>query len=206
MTATRLSKTTVALAVVATLTLAAVDLITKEWAQDALASTRSNSSPPLCEASQDGFIEMQKLRKAPLVLIDDYLEFRYAENCGAAFGLMRDAPSYLRKVVFGTAALAASILMFTMFLRSGGRRAYVVAIPLVIGGALGNLTDRVRHGYVIDFIRFHLNNSWEYPTFNVADIWITVGVVILIVDGFLEGRREASTRGEAAQGPVSTRM
>jgi signal peptidase II len=63
-------------------------------------------------------------------------------------------------------------------------------VPLIVSGALGNLFDRVRYGYVVDFIRFHWRGEWDYPTFNVADVGISVGVALLIIDGFLEGRAE----------------
>ena len=125
------------------------------------------------------------------VLVDGYLMFRYAENCGAAFGLLRDAPPIARKIVFGIAALAASIVLFLMFVRGRGQQLFAYSVPLIVSGALGNLIDRVRYGYVVDFIRFHLQDGLEWPTFNIADCGITVGVILLVLDGFREGRAEA---------------
>ena len=52
-------------------------------------------------------------------------------------------------------------------------------VPLIIAGAVGNFVDRVRLGYVVDFVRFHLDDRWAYPTFNVADAWITIGVALV---------------------------
>ena len=64
------------------------------------------------------------------------------------------------------------------------------SVPLIVAGAIGNLADRIHRGYVVDFIRFHVHNQWEWPTFNVADMWISIGVTMLMIDGILEGRRE----------------
>lgn len=74
----------------------------------------------------------------------------------------------------------------------------MVSVPLIVSGAIGNLVDRVRFGYVVDFVRFHLNDRWAYPTFNVADAWITIGVVLILIEGFLDGRREKQATAEEA--------
>ena len=118
------------------------------------------------------------LCKESVVLIDGYLEFRYAENCGAAFGFMRDMPTKVRKGVFYVAAAGAVVLLLWM----------------IIAGAIGNFVDRVRFGYVVDFVRFHIHDRWAYPTFNVADAWITVGVTLILIEGFIDSRREKRAR------------
>jgi len=89
-------------------------------------------------------------------------------------------------------------------MRGQGGRLFVWSVPFIIAGALGNLHDRVMHGFVVDFIRFYfrdgwlfLSPGWEYPTFNVADIHITVGVVLILLDGFAEGRRERARQLES---------
>ena len=68
-----------------------------------------------------------------------------------------------------------------------------------VAGAVGNFVDRVRLGYVIDFVRFHLNDRWAYPTFNVADAWITIGVTLILIEGFIDGRREKRARADGAE-------
>jgi signal peptidase II len=194
----------VALCAAVTLALLAADLLTKSWAEGDLSTERFGDPPPVCEPDEFGRVTMQRVRTEPLVLVDGYLEFRYAENCGAAFGLLRDAPPIARKVVFGIAAAAASIVLFVMFARGRGQLLFAASVPLIISGALGNLVDRVRYGYVVDFIRFHLQDGWEWPTFNIADCGITVGVILLVLDGFREGRAPApeavETATDASQG------
>jgi len=179
------SRLAVGLCLLATIGLTAADLASKAWAEGALAIERTNDAPPLCEPGT-----MQRLRAEPVVLIEGYLELRYAENCGAAFGLMRGASPNARKAVFGIAATLASIALLVMFVRGRGRVLFAYSVPLIVSGAVGNLVDRIRYGYVVDFIYFHWQDAWEYPTFNVADCGITVGVVLLVLDGFREGKAE----------------
>src|SRR5690606_10370962 len=88
------------------------------------------------------------------VLIADYLEFQYAESCGAAFGLLRDADDWVRRAVFGVAALGAVVALMWMFVVGRGGPLFAWSVPFVVSGAVGNLVDRVRYGYVVDFIRF----------------------------------------------------
>lgn len=182
------------LCLVATAALTALDLGSKEWALDALSEARPGTAPPACEPDEHGRTFMQRMRSDAVVLVDGYLELRYAENCGAAFGILRDSPTWVRRVVFGSAAGIASIALLLMFVRGRGGRLFAAAVPFIVSGALGNLVDRVRHGYVVDFIRFHLQERWEWPTFNIADAAITVGVVLLLLDGLREGRASQTER------------
>lgn len=140
---------------------------------------------------------------SPVVLVENYLELSYAENCGAAFGLLRDASESVRHGVFGVAGILATLILFYLFARGKGGPAFAASVPFIISGALGNLHDRVRYGYVVDFIRAHWRNVAEWPTFNVADAAITVGIALMIVDSLLEGRREALAK--AAASPSSAR-
>ncbi len=138
----------------------------------------------------------------PVVLIDGLLEFRYAENCGAAFGFMRDMPSAVRKGVFYVAAAGAVVLLLWMFMTGRGGKLFTISVPLIVAGAVGNFVDRVNLGYVVDFVRFHLDNRWAYPTFNVADAWITIGVALILVEGFMDGRREKQLAAKRAETPA----
>lgn len=159
------------------------DLASKEWALDNLSRERAGTPPPVCQPDDEGYVRMQRLPGPSFTLIEGYLEFRYAENCGAAFGMLRTAPSWVRALIFGVAGVGACIVLTMMFMRGTGGKLFAWSVPLVLSGAIGNLTDRVRHGFVVDFIRFHIRNNWEYPTFNVADIAIAVGVGFLLLDG-----------------------
>lgn len=187
------------LCVVGIALLTAMDLGSKHWAFNRLSQPSTLGSDPVCTADGRGRIRPQRAQRSPVVLIDGYFELRYAENCGAAFGFMRDMPSVVRKGVFYAAATGAIVLLMWMFITGRGGRLFAVSTPLIVAGAIGNLVDRVRLGYVVDFIRVHIEDRWAYPTFNVADAWITIGVALILIEGFLEGRREKQARRTAAE-------
>jgi signal peptidase II len=175
-----------------------MDLGSKHWALDRLSQPSSLGADPVCTSDERGRISPQRAQRSPVVLIDGYLEFRYAENCGAAFGFMRDMPTLVRKGVFYVAAAGAVMLLLWMFITGRGGRLFAISVPLIVAGAIGNFVDRVRFGYVVDFVRFHLNDRWAYPTFNVADAWITIGVALILIEGLVDGRREKQARNEGA--------
>jgi len=179
-----------------------MDLGSKHWALERLSQPSPRAADPVCEPNEYGRIETQRTQRRPVVLIDGLLEFRYAENCGAAFGFMRDMPSAVRKGVFYVAALGAIILLLWMFVTGRGGKLFAISVPLIVAGAIGNFVDRVNLGYVVDFVRFHLNDRWAYPTFNVADTWITVGVALILIEGFMDGRREKQARAARKEAPA----
>jgi signal peptidase II len=183
--------------------LSGIDLGSKHWALGRLSQPSSLGSDPVCTPDENGWIQPQRAQRPPVVLIDGYLEFRYAENCGAAFGFMRAMPAPLRKGVFYAAAAGAVVLLLWMFMTGRGGRLFAISVPLIISGAVGNFVDRVRLGYVVDFVRFHISDRWAYPTFNVADAWITVGVALILIEGFVDGRREKRARAGDPQAFVA---
>jgi len=191
-TVARRSIASLCVCVVALLVLTWADLATKDWALDSLSRTPIVDAGPVCMANADGITYFQRLPTPPLVLIEGYLEFRYAENCGAAFGMLNHSPRWLRLLLFAPAASAAVLGLLWLYWSGYGGRLFAWSVPLIVSGALGNLIDRVRLGYVIDFIRFHLQDTWEWPTFNVADSTITVWVALLLLDG-LRQRNSSST-------------
>lgn len=197
------SKRAITLCVVAALALTALDIGSKLAVEERLSAKPSYAPPAVCAVDDSGHIlGQQRVPTAPYVLVENYLELHYAENCGAAFGFMRTAPLAARRGIFSVAALAAVVGLMWMFVQGRGQVFFAWSVPLIVSGALGNLFDRVRYGYVVDFIRFHWRGEWDYPTFNVADIGISVGVGLLILDGILEGRAE-KRRLEAAAGEGS---
>jgi signal peptidase II len=112
-----------------------------------------------------------------------------AFNRGAAFSFLAGADGWQRWLFALIAVVACSAMLWLM--RRGGRALFCAGLALIIGGALGNLYDRVALGHVVDFLLLHYRD-WYYPAFNVADSAITVGAVALILDGFRERRpREA---------------
>lgn len=178
------------------------DLGTKAWAEHSLSRDRATPAPPACQPDEQGRTYVQRVRTEPLVLIEGYLEFRYAENCGAAFGMMDNAPKWLRVSIFMSAGVVAIGAMLWMFVMGSGGPLFATSVPLVVSGALGNMVDRLRLGYVIDFIRFHTYETWEWPTFNVADATISVGVALLLLDGLR--RSDAKKQTDTAKAADST--
>ena len=192
------------LCVAATAVLTAADLGSKSWAVDALSTERSIEVPAACTPNEHGTYYMQRGRGEIIELVPNYLEFRYAENCGAAFGMLDDAPRWLRASVFLSAGVLAMVALGTMLFRGSGGPLFAASVPLIVSGALGNMVDRVRLGYVVDFIHFHIYDRFEWPTFNVADITITVGVGLLLLDG-LRKPAEAVTAPAPSPAPSQSR-
>ncbi|MBX3249896.1 MAG: signal peptidase II [Myxococcales bacterium] len=203
------SKVALAICLVATAVLTVADLGTKAWALDRLSAERLGEPPPVCQPDAQGFIQYQRARMEPIEVFDGWFEFRYAENCGAAFGLLREASPMVRHGIFGTAALIASFALLWMFATGRGGKWFAWSVPFIVSGALGNLADRLRLGYVVDFIRVYWNEPLpligsEWPTFNIADVTITIGVALLLIDGWAEGRREkAAAKAGAASGEAA---
>jgi signal peptidase II len=189
------SPTSLAICAIAIIALTLLDLWTKQLAVEKLSLQRTNVPSKACIPDERGQVWMQRIRTQPLVLIAGYLEFRYAENCGAAFGFLDQAPRIVRMMLFYVAAAIAIVALFWMYVRGSGGVLFAVSVPFVISGALGNFIDRIRYVYVVDFIRFHILHYFEWPTFNVADSAITVGVFFLLLDGFI--RREGDGKSTA---------
>jgi signal peptidase II len=104
-------------------------------------------------------------------------------NKGAAFSFLAQEAGWQRPLLAGF-ALAASVFLSVLIVRNPGRRPLCLGLALIVGGALGNAIDRIRFGHVVDFVDVHAL-GWHWPAFNVADSAITVGAVLLILEGFL---------------------
>jgi len=178
------------------------DLGSKDWALDNLSRAPVTDPGPVCTPNAQGLTYFQRLPTAPQVLIDDYLELRYAENCGAAFGVLNHSPRWMRLLLLAPAAVAAVLGLMWLYWSGYGGRLFAVSVPLIASGALGNLVDRFRFGFVVDFVRFHLKDGFAWPTFNVADITITVGVALLLIEGFFMPAK-ATARRSSSQPPSS---
>jgi signal peptidase II len=105
-----------------------------------------------------------------------------AFNKGAAFSFLAGAGGW-QTPLLAAFAVVASIVVSVLLVRSAGRTLFCAGLALLLGGALGNLIDRLRFTHVVDFLDFHAG-GWHWPAFNVADSAITVGAALLIVDGF----------------------
>jgi signal peptidase II len=123
------------------------------------------------------------------VVIRGFLQFAYTENPGIAFGQLQEGGSFGRWFFVALAA-AASIAVFYFFMRTPRNDDRVLgACALLLAGILGNLTDRVRLGHVVDFIVMHAGDYY-WPTFNIADASICIGAVLLILDLFFGSKKQ----------------
>jgi signal peptidase II len=134
------------------------------------------------------------LRSGDAWAITPFFSLVLTFNTGAAFSFLAAASGWQRWL-FAAIAIGASILIIAL-LRRGGSALYSVGLALVLGGALGNLYDRLVLGKVVDFLLFHYA-QWSYPAFNVADSAITIGAALLILDSL---RRRPSEPPRAAKG------
>jgi signal peptidase II len=132
-------------------------------------------------------------------LVDGLLSLSHVRNRGAAFGILSDWDLPYQPAILGALSLAALAAIAAYFWRlPATARLPRLALALVLGGAVGNLVDRARLGYVVDFIHVYWREH-QWPDFNVADSAITVGVVLLVLDILRSPGHEA-----AAEAPVDT--
>ncbi|QHF06585.1 signal peptidase II [Pseudomonas syringae] len=119
-----------------------------------------------------------------IIVIPDLFSWTLAYNTGAAFSFLADGAGWQRWL-FALIAFVVSAVLVVWLKRLGRDDTWLaVALALVLGGALGNLYDRIVLGHVIDFILVHWQNRWYFPAFNVADSAISVGAVMLALDMF----------------------
>jgi signal peptidase II len=126
-------------------------------------------------------------------------QFFLSHNKGAAFSFLGDKPELALIVFSSFASLVILGLLFWLFTLSSKSRWIAVSITLILGGAVGNLIDRIRFGYVVDFIDIYVKH-WHWPTFNVADIAICVGAVMLAIDAIWLGSKRESNHEKNSTG------
>jgi signal peptidase II len=171
----------------------------------------------LADVLSKAWAEVELTRRSPvdpLVLVEHHLNFALAYNRGGAWGLLQNASETLRRPFFLVVSVAAIAFIVSLYGKlMPNQRALRWGLPLVLGGALGNLADRITRGSVVDFIDYradwvesmnrliasvvdgwHLTDHW--PTFNVADISICIGVGLMAVDMLMSGRRNAERAHE----------
>jgi signal peptidase II len=177
--------------VVVTLVNLVADLWSKHWAKTAFESAHPATA-----------------RK--LVVIEDYLNLIYAKNRGGAWGLLQNETEALRRPFFLIVSVAAIVFIVSLYRKlAPDQKALMWGLPLVLGGALGNLIDRIRYGFVVDFIDVYSTfdgQAKHWPTFNVADISICIGVGLMAIDMFTPRSKKSTpealqSAGAAAASP-----
>jgi signal peptidase II len=167
--------------VIVSLSTLAADLGSKTWAEHKL----------------DGYPGIVEVWKNHLALI-------LARNRGGAWGLLQSTSENVRRPFFLLVSVAAIAFIMTLYRRlQPHQRALQWGLPLVLGGALGNVFDRIRYGHVIDFIDAHVGEH-HWPTFNVADIAICVGVGLMAVDMFTSKLGRAPVRRASEVPPAQS--
>lgn len=116
-------------------------------------------------------------------VIEDFFYITHARNPGAAFGLFGDAPVVIRLTLFIGITLVALGMVVNFYRKlAPGDRFSALSLGLILGGAVGNLIDRVLRGEVVDFLHFRLWGGYQWPDFNLADSFIVVGVAFLVIE------------------------
>ncbi len=156
------------------------------------------SDPP-----PQGFNGLHYQPKRHIEVSESFFRLRYAENPGAAWGLFRNLPPSTRGPLFHVVSLGAVLLITYYFRKLSGtdpeEKWALWGLPLVLGGALGNYIDRLARAFVIDFLEAHWFDKAAWPSFNIADAAICVGVGMLLVDAFVRKEKpaEAPTKAKA---------
>ena len=119
------------------------------------------------------------------VEVTSWLNMTLAHNSGAAFSFLSDAGGWQRWLFTGLASIVTVVLIVWLLRLPAAEKRTAAALCMIIGGAVGNLVDRMAHGYVVDFIDVYYQN-WHWPAFNVADSAITGGVILLLLDSLLQ--------------------
>jgi len=122
-------------------------------------------------------------------VMTEFFDLTYVQNSGAAFGLFASVDSSLKAIILNSVAILVFLIVSAYALRTSHRSVRLqLGFALILGGAVGNLMDRVRHGYVVDFLDFSISGH-HWPAFNVADAAICMGVGLLFLD-MLRGEEE----------------
>lgn len=147
-------------------------------------------------------IEILSLQRKGMIEVIDIFNLTWAENCGISLSLFANCNDTTRwSLVALTSVVAGAVAVWMTRERARGD---VVALALIFGGALGNIVDRVRFGYVVDFADLHFGDFRPFLIFNVADACITIGVLLLVARALLLGDK-AADRDADKNGAVDTK-
>lgn len=141
----------------------------------------------ICDQASKLLITSRMVLNQSVAVIRPFLNLTFTANPGAAFSLFTGLPDQVRMLFLSGVSVAAIVVLLTLIVRGNLSSLGATAMAMVLGGALGNLTDRLLRGVVIDFIDVHYKN-WHYPVFNVADCAITIGVALILADSLMRAR------------------
>lgn len=125
------------------------------------------------------------------IQIMPYFKLTYVHNTGAAFSFLSEAGGWQRWFFAGLAIVISAVIAVWLTRLKKHETLLAVALSLVLGGAVGNLIDRLAYGYVIDFLDVYYE-SWHWPAFNIADSAITLGVILMLLESFGVGQAKSS--------------
>lgn len=145
------------------------------------------------KAAMIGPLALETVRQINLL---PFFALTWTENKGVALGMFQAAHDGQRWILVGVTSLIAAVVSFWILREKN--RTDVMGLGLVLGGALGNIVDRVRFGYVVDFIDFHIGGFRPFLVFNLADAAITIGVLVLLARAFFTRDAKAETETDNA--------
>jgi signal peptidase II len=167
-----------------------VDQVTKQWAQRALLDSgfqEQTDDYPEC-GNHDESVKRElfvRRHRKNISVIDGFFRFRYVENCASAFGLMNSVPEAFRFPFFLLVSfLALGFIPYLYVKTPANQRLMLYGLPFILGGAIGNLLDRLIFRYVIDFIEWYIRIGQkvrQWPTFNFADVAIVIGIGLMML-------------------------
>ena len=133
-------------------------------------------------------------------VIPHYFDLTYVRNQGAAFGIFSTSHPLFRTIFFLTLPpVAMACILFLIKGLKESESVQLIALSSIFGGALGNYVDRLRFGYVVDFLDFHYKRIYTYPAFNIADMCIVGGVLVLLLLLTMESIEEKKNKKQLAQ-------
>ena len=171
---------------------------TKIWARHSLPVIGHGTNNGVCVIPEDMAVVPPLCGGAAVTVIDGYWDWRLSMNHGSAFGLFANSPQIARWFL-SLVGIGAVIAMFIMMKKSREDQTILHwALALVVGGAVGNLLDRMYFGVVTDFVLWHYHAK-EWPVFNVADVVLVVGVGLMFIDIQKEKNRDKRSKKEKSQ-------
>lgn len=139
------------------------------------------------------YIVVQRFELHESINILPIFNLTYARNYGAAFSFLADHDGWQKYFFILLAIVISAMLMYFLYKNTADQKLQNIAYASIIGGALANMVDRFYHGFVVDFFHFYWQD-WHYPVFNVADIGITLGAGLLVIEAFKNGNKQESEK------------